>query len=151
MQTTKLLTLKTSKIHLQRPSSDRHVISALATHKNSYTWKVYKRQLSQPRVKSIVSDCNINKSRKHQDSPLKLLLGKTKILQPLKSKAVNTWPPTKKERLNLSDKQLKEAVKTYFGKKPNDAYLHSSTPGRGVISIRHTTGSKHRQFSLCTL
>ena len=29
---------------------------------------------------------------------------------------------------SLSDKQLKEAVDKYFGKKPNDAYLHSPTP-----------------------
>ena len=28
----------------------------------------------------------------------------------------------------LSDKQLKEDVDKYFGKKPNDAYLHSPTP-----------------------
>ncbi len=34
------------------------------------------------------------------------------------------------ERLTfkLSDSQLKDAVKSYFGKKPNDAYLHGSTP-----------------------
>lgn len=28
----------------------------------------------------------------------------------------------------LGDEQLKEAVKAYFGKRPNDAYLHSPTP-----------------------
>ncbi|UCS92145.1 follicular epithelium yolk protein subunit [Echinicola marina] len=28
----------------------------------------------------------------------------------------------------LGDKQLKDAVKAYFGKSPNDAYLHSPTP-----------------------
>jgi hypothetical protein len=28
----------------------------------------------------------------------------------------------------LGDKQLKDAVKSYFGKSPNDAYLHSPTP-----------------------
>lgn len=28
----------------------------------------------------------------------------------------------------LGDKQLKDAVKKYFGKSPNDAYLHSPTP-----------------------
>ena len=31
----------------------------------------------------------------------------------------------------LSDKQLKEDVEKYFGKKPDDAYLHSPTPGVG--------------------
>lgn len=37
---------------------------------------------------------------------------------------------TKDEQLTfrLMDKQLKEAVKAYFGKSPNDAYLHSPTP-----------------------
>ncbi|PCJ04527.1 MAG: follicular epithelium yolk protein subunit [Rhodobacteraceae bacterium] len=29
---------------------------------------------------------------------------------------------------NLGDKQLKEAISSYFGKSPNDAYLHSPTP-----------------------
>ncbi|BAW81060.1 follicular epithelium yolk protein subunit [Candidatus Nitrosoglobus terrae] len=29
---------------------------------------------------------------------------------------------------HLGDKQLKDAVKAYFGKSPNDAYLHSPTP-----------------------
>ncbi len=29
---------------------------------------------------------------------------------------------------HLGDKQLKDAVNAYFGKKPNDAYLHSPTP-----------------------
>lgn len=29
---------------------------------------------------------------------------------------------------HLGDKQLKDAVKAYFGKRPNDAYLHSPTP-----------------------
>jgi len=29
---------------------------------------------------------------------------------------------------NITDKPLKEAVEKYFGKKPNDAYLHSPTP-----------------------
>lgn len=37
---------------------------------------------------------------------------------------------TDKERttFGLGDKQLKDAVKAYFGKSPNDAYLHSPTP-----------------------
>lgn len=29
---------------------------------------------------------------------------------------------------HIGDKQLKDAVKAYFGKSPNDAYLHSPTP-----------------------
>lgn len=37
---------------------------------------------------------------------------------------------TNEERttFRLGDKQLKDAVKAYFGKAPNDAYLHSPTP-----------------------
>lgn len=37
---------------------------------------------------------------------------------------------TDKERttFGVGDKQLKDAVKAYFGKSPNDAYLHSPTP-----------------------
>jgi len=37
---------------------------------------------------------------------------------------------TNEERTSfkLGDKQLKDAVKKYFGKSPNDAYLHSPTP-----------------------
>ncbi|MFD2565698.1 hypothetical protein [Aquimarina rubra] len=37
---------------------------------------------------------------------------------------------TSEERttFKLGDKQLKDAVKKYFGKSPNDAYLHSPTP-----------------------
>lgn len=37
---------------------------------------------------------------------------------------------TEEERttFHLGDQQLKDAVKTYFGKSPNDAYLHSPTP-----------------------
>lgn len=33
-----------------------------------------------------------------------------------------------RETFNVKDSKLKEAVEKYFGKKPNDAYLHSSTP-----------------------
>ncbi len=33
-----------------------------------------------------------------------------------------------KTTFHLGDKQLKDAVKAYFGRKPNDAYLHSPTP-----------------------
>ena len=34
---------------------------------------------------------------------------------------------TERATFQLKDSQLKEAVKKYFGKKPNDAYLHSPT------------------------
>ena len=34
---------------------------------------------------------------------------------------------TERATFQLKDSQLKEAVKTYFGKKPDDAYLHSPT------------------------
>lgn len=35
---------------------------------------------------------------------------------------------TEKTTFRLGDKQLKDAVKAYFGKSPKDAYLHSPTP-----------------------
>ncbi len=35
---------------------------------------------------------------------------------------------TERESFNIQDSSLKNAVKAYFGKKPNDAYLHSPTP-----------------------
>ena len=43
----------------------------------------------------------------------------------------------------LSDSQLKGAVDKYFGKQPNDAYLHSPTPWDDLYK-RYMAGSKPR-------
>lgn len=57
-----------------------------------------------------------------------------------------------KGAFRLGDKHLKEAVRAYFGKKPNDAYLHSPTPWgdlykkQGWEQVKMVMEAKHAEI-----
>lgn len=61
---------------------------------------------------------------------IQIVAGKDKASSSVTVKGQVQHVITDKERasFNIQDSKLKDAVKAYHGKKPNDAYLHSSTP-----------------------
>ncbi|WP_200977821.1 follicular epithelium yolk protein subunit [Echinicola sp. 20G] len=61
---------------------------------------------------------------------ISIIAGKDKSVSSVNASGTVQHVITDDERttFKLGDKQLKDAVKAYFGKSPNDAYLHSPTP-----------------------
>ncbi|MBD8489089.1 follicular epithelium yolk protein subunit [Echinicola sp. CAU 1574] len=61
---------------------------------------------------------------------ISIIAGKDKSVSSVNASGTVQHVITDDERttFRLGDKQLKDAVKAYFGKSPNDAYLHSPTP-----------------------
>ena len=72
----------------------------------------------------------IQKSFRRLTMNIEIHAGKDKASSSVKVTGTVQHVITDEERqsFKLEDAQLKDAVKKYFGKRPNDAFLHSPTP-----------------------